>query len=137
MECKIYKRSFKPWQSMHVLVAVGPAARWSWQFIGEGCDNQHMNAVCMFCLEFALHGSCEHTQVAFVDAKQLSCPGSWGRLCTPYTWALARLSHIDFIGNVNCSTTAPSRLRPREWPSVLFHNAFEPECHCNVDPSRC
>ena len=56
----------------HVLVTLGPTARSYWQFTGKGCDNHHMNAVCMFCLEFALHGSCEHTHAAFVETKQLS-----------------------------------------------------------------
>eukprot|EP00434_Breviolum_minutum_P028258 symbB.v1.2.024998.t1/scaffold2404.1/size80018/2 len=63
--------------SSHVLVVLGTAARSYWRYGSEKAMPQpeaaaHQGAICMFCLEFCLHGTCEHTHVAFIETKQIS-----------------------------------------------------------------
>ena len=65
--------------SSRVLVMVGSASRAYWHFSGQhapeaqdGNVPRHSDAICSFCLNFALHGTCEHTHVAFVETGQIS-----------------------------------------------------------------
>ena len=68
----------------HVVVLMGAAAREFWCFSEVGAaSSSHVHAVCAFCLPFALHGTCEHTHVAFVDTKQVDLTEArlpqWGK----------------------------------------------------------
>ena len=67
--------------SSHVLVVVGPAVSNLWRrhdpehvhdSHGAAAAVEHSQALCTFCVEFALHGTCEHTHVALHAADRLS-----------------------------------------------------------------
>ena len=57
----------------HVLVVLGPAAARFWRGEGiAGGQAEHVQAICAFCQEFCLHGSCEHTHAAFLHLDYIS-----------------------------------------------------------------
>lgn len=90
--------------SSRVLVMVGSASRAYWRFSAQHAPEaqdsnvpRHSDAVCSFCLNFALHGTCEHTHVAFVETGHISLTKArmpqWKTRSTP----TSHMQDVDII----------------------------------------
>ena len=94
-----------------------PSAYWrfSAQHAPEAQDSnvpRHSDAVCSFCANFALRGTCEHTQVAFVETGQISLTKArmpqWKTKSTP-------TSHMQDVDIILPGPSVPAEPSSAKW----------------------
>ena len=94
-----------------------PSAYWRFfaQHAPEAQDSnvpRHSDAVCSFCANFALRGTCEHTHVAFVETGQISLTKArmpqWKTKSTP-------TSHMQDVDIILPGPSVPAEPSSAKW----------------------